>query len=84
MDRLTKNEKIEACVEAAELLRNALELLEPIAMEDANFDAYVYRQIKEHYLNENPYNQSVLSYLEKCYDEDDCDEWKIGGILKEG
>jgi len=62
---MTREEKIEAVEAAIELIEEGLNMVQEIAREDANFDAYVYRQIKEHIVSHNPYNQSLHSYLER-------------------
>ncbi len=60
----TKEEKMEMLEEAMDHLEIALRAIEPMANEDPNFKAYVYDQLKEHYINENPYNQSLQSCLD--------------------
>ena len=71
---MTNQDKIEALEAAILLVEEALELVLPIANVDANFDAYVYRQISEHLNNQNPYNQSLGSMLAKlCEEENETD-----------
>ena len=67
---MTRNDKIEALEGALELFDEGLSLIEGIACEDPNFEAYVYRQIEEGVRNENPYNQSIQSILDMLQNEE--------------
>jgi hypothetical protein len=68
---MTRDEKIDAVEAAIEMIEEALSMLSDIASSDANFDAYVYRQLSESLNNQNPYNQSLQSYLERLYESDE-------------